>query len=139
MRKFILITTMVLASASVQAGERSLTLGGGETLPAAVSNSVNTSGKVAEVPVTPVVEPPPRPPETPKYIERPAAAAPAPAPAPQVQPAVQQANVQPSAAPAERPAVERRTTARKSGNRRQARRWSSGRIIGELHRHGIYW
>ena len=141
MRKFILITAMVLASASAQAGERSLTLGGGEALPAAASNSVKTSGRVAEVPVAPVVEPAPKPPETPKYVERPAAAVPAPAaaPAPQAQPTVQQASVQPSATTAEPPVAEKRTAARKSGNRHHKRYWTESRIIGELHRHGIYW
>ena len=141
MRKFILITAMVLASASAQAGDRSLSMGGGEALPAAVSNSVNASGKVAEAPVAPVVAPPPKPPETPKYVERPVATAPAPvaASAPQAQPAVQQASVQPATTAAEPPVAAKRMAARKSGNRRHTRYWTESRIIGELHRHGIYW
>jgi outer membrane biosynthesis protein TonB len=138
MRKLILITAIVLASASAQAGERSLSLGGAESLPAAASNTVNASGKVADVPVTPTVEAP-KPPETPKYVERPAVAAPAPAPQPQAQPAVQQANVQPASTPAAKPAEQKQVTAHKSSNRRHARYWTEGRIIGELHRHGIYW
>jgi hypothetical protein len=132
MRKFILITAMVLASASAQAGDRSLTLGGGESLPAAASSTVNASGKVADVPVTPAVEAP-KPPETPKYVERPAVAAPAP------QPQAQPASVQPSSTPAAKPVEWKRATAHKSSNRRHARYWTEGRIIGELHRHGIYW
>ncbi|PDT70907.1 hypothetical protein [Bradyrhizobium sp. C9] len=140
MRKLILITAMVLASASAQAGERSLSLGGATSLPAAASNSVNTAGQTADAPVTPAVEPPPKPSEAPKYVERAApAAAPAPAPQPQVQPALQQApvqqqaNVQPSAAPEPQAAWHR------PSHRRHARRWTEGRIVGELHRHGIYW
>jgi len=138
MRKLILIT-MVLASASAQAGERSLSLGGAVSLPAA-ANSVATAGKSADAPVVPAVEAPPK---APKYVERAAPVAP-PAPQPQVQPAVQQAsvqqaNVQPSAAPDARSTPDRPTTAHRSSHRRHARRWTEGRIIGELHRHGIYW
>lgn len=133
MRKFILITAMVLASASAQAGDRSLTLGRGDSLPAAASSTVNASDKVADVPVTPAVEAP-KPPEVPKYVERPAAAAPAPVPQPQAQPAVQQAST-----PALKPVEQKQATAHRSSNRRHARYWTEGRIIGELHRYGIYW
>lgn len=123
MRKLILITAVVLASASAQADERSLSLGGAGLLPAAASNSVNTADKVADV-------------------ERAAPVA-APAPQPQAQPALQQtpvqqqANVQPSAVSDAKPAPEQRTTWYRSSHRRHARRWTEGRIIGELHRHGI--
>ena len=141
MRKLILITAMVLASASAQAGERSLSLGGAASLPAAASNSVTTAGKSADAPVAPAVEVPPKPPEAPKYVER---TAPVAAPQPQVPPAVQQApvqqaNVQPSATPDARPTSDQPTTAHTSSHRRHAGRWTEGRIIGELHRHGIYW
>ncbi|GIQ75839.1 hypothetical protein [Bradyrhizobium sp. RD5-C2] len=144
MRKLILITAVVLASASAQAGERSLSLGGAGSLPAAASNSVNAADKVADAPAAPAVAPPPMPPEAPKYVERAAPVA-APAPQPQAQPALQQApvqqqaNVQPSAVSYARPAPEQRTTSYRSSRRRHARRWTEGRIIGELHRHGIYW
>ena len=136
MRKFILITAMVLASSSVQAGDRSLTLGLGDSLPAAASSTVNASDKVADMPVTPAVEAP-KPPETPKYVERPAAAVPA--PLPQAQPAVQQATIQPASTPAVKPVEQKQATAHRSSNRRHARYWTEGRIIGELHRYGIYW
>ncbi|MGF6312346.1 hypothetical protein ABIB82_006353 [Bradyrhizobium sp. i1.8.4] len=53
MRELILITAMILASAAAQAGERSLSLGGAQSLPAAASNSVTTAGKVADLPVAP--------------------------------------------------------------------------------------
>ena len=122
MRKLILITAMVLASAAAQAGERSLSLGGAASLPAATSNSVNMAGKVADAPA-------------PQPQVQPAAAVAAPVPQPQAQPtAVRQANVQPSMAPDARPAG-----AYRSSHHRHARRWTEGRIIGELHRHGIYW
>jgi len=145
MRKLVLITAVVLASASAQAGERSLSLGGAGSLPDAASNSDNAAGKVADAPSVPAVEAPPKPPEAPKYVERAApVAAPAPAPQPQAQPAVpqapvQQANVQPQAAPDARPAGEQRVTSYRSSRRRHARRWTEGRIMGELHRHRIYW
>ncbi|WP_298278533.1 hypothetical protein [uncultured Bradyrhizobium sp.] len=139
MRKLILITAMVLASAAAQAGERSLSLGGAASLPATASNSVGAAGKVTDVPVMPAVETPSQSPQAPKYVERAAAVA-APVPQPQAQPAaVRQANVQPSMAPDARPAGEQRSTAYRSSHHRHARRWTEGRIIGELHRHGIYW
>ncbi|QOZ30548.1 hypothetical protein [Bradyrhizobium sp. CCBAU 53421] len=144
MRKLILIAAMVLASASAQAGERSLSLGGVAALPAAVSNSVNAVDKVADAPAAPAVAPL-MPPEAPKYAERAApVAAPAPASQPQAQTALQQApmqqqaDVQPSVLDAG-PAPEQRTAWHRSSHRRHARRWTEGRIIGELHRHGIYW
>ena len=63
---------------------------------------------------------------------------------PQTQPTVQQApvqpaNVQPQMVPDARPAGEQPATSHRSSYRRHARRWTEGRIIGELHRHGIYW
>ncbi|MCC8984726.1 hypothetical protein [Bradyrhizobium acaciae] len=127
MRKLILIIVTALTSASAQAGERSLSLGGAGGLQAAASNSVTTAGKGADAPVAPAAE-------SPRYVER---AAPVAAPA--SQPAVQQANVQPSVQPDARPAPEQRTTWHRPSHHRHARRWTEGRIIGELHRHGIYW
>jgi hypothetical protein len=74
MRKFFLITAMVLASATAQAADRSLTLGS-DTPGAAPAKAADTS-RVAETPMpaeatTPVVETP-NANETPKYVERPA-------------------------------------------------------------------
>ena len=130
MRKLILITAMVLASAAAQAGERSPSLGGAASLPATASNSVGAAGKVTDVPVMPAVETPSQSPQAPKYVERAAAVA-APVPQPQAQPAAVR---QPSMASDARPAG-----AQRSSHHRHARRWTEGRIIGELHRHGIYW
>ncbi len=68
MRKFILIAGFVLTSAAAQAGDRSLSLGGGETTK--VSAPARAEGsRTAEVPQAI---------EAPKYVERPAAVEPKP-------------------------------------------------------------
>lgn len=141
MRKLILITAMVLVSASAQAGGvRSLSMRGGESSAAVAPVAANASDRVAQAPV---VEPPPAPPETPRYVERPSAvaaptAASTPAPAPQ--PSAQQSNVKPSSSARNDDSYDDKPsyTHRSSGGR-YAGRWTEGRIIRELHRHGIYW
>ncbi len=60
MRKFILIAGFVLASAAAQAGDRSLSLGGGETTAATAPAKATNTSKSAEAA------------EAPKYVERPA-------------------------------------------------------------------
>ena len=69
MRKFILIAGFVLASAAAQAGDRSLSLGGGET------TKVSAPAKAIEGPRTAEA---PQAAEAPKYVERPAAVEPKP-------------------------------------------------------------
>jgi len=64
MRKFILIAGFVLASAAAQAGDRSLSLGGGETNYAPAPARAADTSKSAEAV------------EAPKYVERPAAVEP---------------------------------------------------------------
>jgi len=64
MRKFILIAGFVLASAAAQAGDRSLSLGGGETNYAPAPARATDTSKSAEAV------------EAPKYVERPAAVEP---------------------------------------------------------------
>ena len=64
MRKFILIAGFVLASAAAQAGDRSLSLGGGETKYAPAPARATDASKSAEAA------------EAPKYVERPAAVEP---------------------------------------------------------------
>ena len=110
MRKFILITAMVLASATAHAGgQRSLTLASSEE----PAKSADTS--VAE---------------TPKYVERPSAVdANAAQPTAQCQPA-------PTAADAPRTAATDFATTDKPKRRHRS---TESRIISELHRHGIYW
>lgn len=125
MRKIILVAAMVLASASAQAGgPRSLSLAtAGEQ--ASAPQATTTATRVSEIaPVT----------EAPKYVDRPPAiSAPAPAAAPA--PAVTTTTSAPAAI-ATQPAP--KTTA-KVNKPKHKRTWTERRIIGELHRHGIYW
>ena len=67
MRKFILIAGFVLASAAAQAGDRSLSLGGGETTRVSAPAKATEGSRTAEVPQAA---------EAPKYVERPAAVEP---------------------------------------------------------------
>src|SRR3954465_2326929 len=67
--KFILIAGFVLASAAAQAGDRSLSLGGGETTKVSAPAKATEGPRTAEVPQAA---------EAPKYVERPAAVEPKP-------------------------------------------------------------
>ncbi|MBR0755753.1 hypothetical protein JQ604_26575 [Bradyrhizobium jicamae] len=135
MQKLFLISALVLASATAQAGERSLTLGGGENAPAVAPAPANPTGKYVEAPQRPpeatsVVETPKPATDTPRYTARPA-------PAAAQQPELQQAKVEPTATPSTKPTY--RTASHRSARRHHAHTWTRSRIIGELHRHGIYW
>ncbi|MBX9646419.1 MAG: hypothetical protein K2X57_05110 [Xanthobacteraceae bacterium] len=131
MRKFILIAGFVLASAVAQAEPRSLSLSGSDVLatPAPVTKAVDPS-KTAEAPQAETIKS-----DAPKYIERPAV----------VEPKVETPKAE--APKAATPKVEQTTTAEpakpvktaKSEKPRRKRYWNEARIIGELHRHGIYW
>jgi hypothetical protein len=137
MRKFILIAGLVLASATAQAGERSLSLAGSDVLaaPASAPARIADTPKTAEAPQAaeaPKAEAPKA--EAPKYIERPAAVEPkAETPKAGTQkadaPKVEQTTTE-SAKPAKTAKVEKP---------RRKRYWTEGRIISELHRHGVYW
>jgi hypothetical protein len=117
MRKLILIAAMVLASATAQAGQsRSLTTAQADQ-PAATQAKPTETTKAADV-VTPAA-----PAETPKFVERPA-----------VVDTTTTTPAQPKADSA-KPAAQ---TA-KSDKPRHKNQWTQGRIIGELHRYGIYW
>ena len=125
MRKFIVIAGFVLASATAQAEPRSLSLSGSDVLAALAPAKIADAPKTAEAPQ--VVEAPKT--ETPKYIERPAAVEPK-AEAPKAEtPKVEQTTVE-SAKPAKTARAEKP---------RHKRYWTEGRIISELHRHGVYW
>ena len=116
MRKFILIAAIAFASVSAQAGEsRNLTMAAGEE-PAAVeqSKSVETP-KVVE---TSKAVDETKSAETPKFVDRPA-------PVSTTAEAPKAETAKPVAAKAEKP--------------KHRHYWSEARIIGELHRHGIYW
>jgi outer membrane biosynthesis protein TonB len=119
MRKFILIAALVLASASAQAaGMRGLILASSEEQATADPSKPVEAPKPVE---TPKAVDDAKPGETPKYVDRPAA----------VNTATDTPKtdaVKPVAVPA--PKAERR---------KPRRDWTEARIIGELHRHGIYW
>ena len=119
MRKFILITAMVLVSATAHAGgQRSLTLASSDE----PVKSVET--KPAET--TPAEATP----EAPKFVERPSVVdTKTEQPAAQCQPA-------PTTADAPRTAPKDFATTDKPKRRHQS---TESRIISELHRHGIYW
>lgn len=135
MRKFFLITAMVLASATAQAADRSLTLGS-DTPVAAPAKAADTS-RVAETPkpaeaTTPVETPNAN--ETPKYVERPALVEPK-TEQPKAEVKAEQTVTQPA-----NPVAQKTASASKTEKRRSHKRyWTEGRIISELHRHGIYW
>jgi outer membrane biosynthesis protein TonB len=147
MRKFILIAGFVLASAAAQAGDRSLSLGGVETKAAPAPAKATDASKSAEAPQAA---------EAPKYVERPAVVEPKPESKAETTNAetARTETVRPRAARAARayrPAAGRmsagpgrpvaRRTAYMSG-RAGSHRMRYGiraRIIGALHRHGIYW
>jgi hypothetical protein len=123
MRKLILIAGFVLASAAAQAGEaRSLTL-------ASDAASVAAPAPAAPVAETPRMAEAPQAAEAPKYVERPALVETSSQPSKTEQP-----NVEPA-----KPVAEKTASAPKPEKPRHKRYWTESRIIGELHRHGIYW
>jgi hypothetical protein len=118
MRKFILIAAMVLASASAQAGQsRSLTLAANDDQPAAATDQAKDQVTQSATPVET-----PKAAEAPKFVDRPAAVD------------ATTTTAQPSKAEAGKP-----VTTAKADKLRRNNHWTEARIIGELHRHGIYW
>lgn len=118
MRKFILITAMLLASASAQAGgSRSLTL---------ASNDPPTVAEPAKPVEQKAVEQ--KPAETPKAVEAPAYVA---RPAP-----VGTATAAPETT---KPVAEKSTRTTSAEKPRRKRESTEARVIRELHRHGIFW
>ena len=119
MRKFILIAALVLASASAQAtGMRGLILASSDDQATADQPKAVEAAKPVE---TPKAVEDAKPVETPKYVDRPAA----------VNTATETTKtdaVQPAVVPPP-----------KAARRKPRRDWTEARIIGELHRHGIYW
>jgi len=149
MRKFILIAGFALVSVAAQAGDRSLSLGGGET------TRVSAPAKAAEGPRTAEV---PQAAEAPKYVERPAIVEPK---AETTKPETTRTETsraetgnterarpraarmpryatRPSAGPGSASARRAAMMSRGAGQYRM--RYSiRARIIAALHRHGIYW
>jgi hypothetical protein len=121
MRKFILIAGFVLASATAQAGDaRSLSLLASDPLATPAPAKAVDSSQAAQAPQT--TETPKA--EAPKYVERPAAVEP---------------NDDLTGLENTKPAVTKTASAPRTEKPRRQRYWTEGRIISELHRHGIYW
>jgi hypothetical protein len=120
MRKFILIAAIALASASAQAGEiretRNLTLAASDES-AAVEQAKPVETLKAEDKAVETAKPA----EAPKFVDRPPVVTPA-AEAPKADVAKPVA----AAAP-------------KADKPKRRHYWTEARIIGELHRHGVYW
>ncbi|UPK35876.1 hypothetical protein IVB18_00370 [Bradyrhizobium sp. 186] len=121
MRKIILVAALVLVSASAQAaGPRSLSLAAANehaSVPQITTATATTQVSEA-APVT----------EVPKYLDRP----------PAVSTAAPVAPTTTTSAPATTATPAAKTMA-KADKPKHKRYWTEGRIIGELHRHGIYW
>jgi hypothetical protein len=130
MRKFILIAGLVLASATAQATDRSLSAVGSDALTAAVPAKVAETQKTAEAPqvaATQVTEAPKA--EAPKYVDRPAL----------VEPKTETPKAAQSNTESDKPVAQTAALTPKAEKPRRTRYWTEGRIISELHRHGIYW
>ena len=132
MRKFILITAMVLVSATAQAGSRGLTLASNEE-PAAAASAQAVDTKPADakpVDVKPVDAKPAEakpaevlPAETPGYVDRPAAVGSKPQQSADQCPCTGSAGID----------------APKTVKPKRRHESTEARVIYELHRHGIYW
>jgi hypothetical protein len=138
MRKLLLVTAMVLISASAQAGQsRSLSLASVDDQAAATqakpadANATQSSAisaqptaiKSAETATT----------DTPKFVERPPGVNAVPA---TTAPASATTSAQPQQTDAAKPAASHAAKASRSKHKTD---WTEARIISELHRHGIYW
>jgi hypothetical protein len=150
MRKFILIAGFALVSVAAQAGDRSLSLGGGETTKVSAPAKTTEGPRTAEVPQAA---------EAPKYVERPAAVEPKPETTrtetsrpetsrpetrnterarPRAAGMQRYANRPPSAGAGGASARRAAMMSRGAGQHRM-RFGIRARIIMALHRHGIYW
>ena len=140
MRKFLLIAGFALVSAAAQAGDRSLSLGGGETTTATAPAKATNTSKSAEAA------------EAPKYVERPAVVEPkAETSRPETSRAetatprtgraarMQRYATRPASAGPGSPAARRAAMMSRSAGAHRMRYGIRARIIAALHRHGIYW
>jgi hypothetical protein len=147
MRKFILIAGFALVSVAAQAGDRSLSLGGGETTKVSAPAKAADTSRTAEVPQAV---------EGPKYVERPAVVEPKSETIKTETTKPETSNTErarPSAARmqryATRPAsagpgrpsasAQRAAMMSRSAGAHRMRYGIRARIIMALHRHGIYW
>ena len=125
MRKIILVAAKVLVSASAQAGgPRSLSLAAAnEQAPAAQAAVAPTATTTQVSEVAPAAA-------APAYVDRPPAVS-------TTAPATTTSATTPTSTPAAtQPAPK---TNAKVDKPKHNRTWTEGRIISELHRHGIYW
>jgi hypothetical protein len=123
MRKFILITAMVLVSAAAQAAEpRGLALASNED-PLAATPARSVEPRPADAKPVDVKPAENQPVETPKFVDRPAAVGAKPQ---------QSADQCPCAAPVT-------ADAPKTVKPKRRHESTEARVIYELHRHGIYW
>jgi hypothetical protein len=119
MRKFILITAMVLASATAQAGvSRGLTLAMNDEPAAAVEQAREAPKEAPKAVEAPGAT------EAPKFVDRPAP--------------VTTTTEAPKAEPA-KAVADKDTQAPKVEKPKRRRESTEARVIYELHRHGIYW
>jgi len=122
MRKFILIASMVLVSATAHAGaDRGLTLASSEEPAAIEQPKAVEQPKATEAPKAAEA---PKATETPAYVARPAAIEPTPE-APK--------------ADLSKPVTDKAAQAPKVDKPRHRHESTEARVIYELHRHGIYW
>jgi hypothetical protein len=127
MRKFILITAMVLASASAQAGvSRGLTLASNDEPVAAVEQAKEAPKEtIKEAPKA--VETPSA--ETPKFVDRPAP----------VNTATEAPKAEPAKAEPAKTVADKNPQTPKVEKPKRRRESTEARVIYELHRYGIYW
>jgi hypothetical protein len=133
MRRFVLIAAMVLVSATAQAGQsRSLTLASAEqpaasTEPAAAQTTNIPTTKAQTAQTADTETPAAASSETPKFVERPAAVD------------TTTTTPVPPKADAAKPVAQTAKSDNKADKPKHKKYWTEARIIGELHRHGIYW
>jgi hypothetical protein len=131
MRKFILITAMVLASASAQAGvSRGLTLASNDEPVAAVEQAKEAPKEapketIKEAPKA--VETPSA--ETPKFVDRPAP----------VNTTTEAPKAEPAKAEPAKTVADKNPQTPKLEKPKRRRESTEARVIYELHRYGIYW
>ena len=119
MRKIILVAAMVLVSASAQAGDRSLSMATNSAPQTTTATTAATTQMSEAAPVA----------DAPKYVDRPPAVS-------TTAPAAATTTTTTSAPTATQPAPKSTAKADKPKHKRY---WTEGRIISELHRHGVYW
>ena len=133
MRKLLLVTAMVLISASAEARQpRSLSLAPVDAQASSQAKPADTTTAETGAPVQPTAI---KSAETvatdaPKFVERP----------PGVNATAPTTSATPSAQPQQSDSGERAAVYRAKASRsRRGNTWTEARIVGELHRHGIYW